>query len=78
MAIWGALAIGLLCLMSGFWSGTLVVLAIGGVAVWQLNSRAGGPENIPVLSVKCRACGAIGEPHWARCPKCGAADWKSE
>jgi len=77
LAILVSVVLVLLCLLVSFWSGAVLVLAIGAVAVWQLNSRAGGPENIPVRSVRCGACGAVGEPHWARCPKCGAADWKT-
>ena len=78
LAIWASLIVILLFAAEGFWVGVGVTLAIGSVVVRRLAGAVDRPENTPVKSVRCGGCGAIGEPHWARCPKCGAADWKSE
>jgi hypothetical protein len=77
MAFWPAAIFGVLSLMAGNWITGILLFLAAGVLIWQLQPR-GKPENIVVKSVKCGDCGTIGEPHWARCPKCGAANWKAE
>ena len=76
-AIWGTVVIALLCLAAGWYWETAVVFLIGAVIVWKLNSRGERPEVAAVKSVRCGSCGAIGEPHWKACPRCGASDWKA-
>ena len=78
LAIWPAAIFGVLSLISGAWVVGLLLLLLGGVLVWQLDSHGRRPENIVIKSVRCGDCGTIGEPHWARCPKCGASNWKTE
>lgn len=68
---------GVLSLLAGMWLMGGLLLGVGGVLVWKLDSRGRKPENAVVKSAVCRHCGHINEPHWARCAKCNAADWKS-
>ena len=73
-AVWITLVAVLLCAAVAWWWATLAVLVAGGVAVWKLGSAA-PPEIATVKSVRCGGCGAIGEPHWKSCPRCGATNW---
>ena len=75
-AIWAILVAVLMCLAAGWYWPSLAVIAAGAVAVWKLDSRGARPEIATVKSVRCGGCGAIGEPHWKACPRCGATDWK--
>jgi len=75
-AIWAILVAILMCLAAGWLWETAMVIAIGAVVVWKLDSRGARPEIATVKSVRCGGCGAIGEPHWKSCPRCGATDWK--
>jgi hypothetical protein len=75
-AVWSSLVIVLMCLAAGWFWQTAIVAIAGAVAVWKLDSRGARPEMAPVKSVKCGGCGAIGEPHWKACPRCGAENWK--
>jgi len=76
-ATWVTLIVILLCLAAGWYLASAVILVAGGVAVWRLNASVERPEIAVVKSVRCGACGAIGEPHWKACPRCGATDWKT-
>lgn len=58
-----------------YWSAGIIAI-LTGVAWKKFDTRGKLPENAVVKSATCRHCGAIGEPHWAKCAKCGAADWK--
>jgi hypothetical protein len=78
LAFWPAAIFAVLSLISGAWVTALLLCAVAGILIWQLDSRGKRPENIVIRSVRCGDCGAIGEPHWARCPKCGATNWKTE
>jgi len=75
-AIWGTLVAALLCVAVGWFLETIAVFAIGAIIVWKLDSRGAKPEIAVVKSVRCGGCGAIGEPHWKACPRCGSTDWK--
>lgn len=66
---------GLSLLANMFAAGAAIIIGCA-VLVWFLGRRAKPPENIKVLSARCRQCGNVGEPHWARCAKCGATNWK--
>lgn len=61
---------------AGAWINVGLLVVLAGVVVWQMEARRRPPEKVEIKSVKCGGCGAVGEPHWAKCPKCGAADWK--
>ena len=76
LVIWPAVLVGGLSLAAGMIAVGVVVLALGAVLVWQFGSSGRRPENIVVKSAKCRHCGQIGEPHWAKCARCGAENWK--
>lgn len=78
LAIWPAAIFCALSLISGAWVMATLLALITGILVWQLDTRGRKPQNIVIKSVRCGECGLIGEPHWARCPKCGAANWKTE
>jgi hypothetical protein len=73
-AVWVTLVVALLFAAIALWWETVLVLVLGGVAVWKLNSTE-KPEIAVVKSVRCGGCGAIGEPHWKSCPRCGATNW---
>ena len=74
-AIWISLVVALLCAAVNPWWVTVVVLVVGAVVVWKLGGAVEKPELAPVKSVRCGSCGAIGEPHWKSCPRCGATNW---
>jgi hypothetical protein len=78
MAIWPAAIVGGLSLLAGMWLAGAAILAAGAAAVWYLDPRGKQPENMAIRSVRCAGCGAIGEPHWHRCPKCGGTAWVRE
>ena len=65
----------MLSLVAAMWTSATMLAILTGVAWWWLASRGRKPENAVVKSVRCAKCGAIGEPHWAKCPRCGAAEW---
>lgn len=73
--VWIMLVAALMCAAIGLWWETGVVLAIGAVVIWKLGSSVEKPEIATVKSVRCGGCGAIGEPHWKSCPRCGAVNW---
>jgi hypothetical protein len=74
-AVWITLFVALLCLAVAWWWETGVVLVVGAVVVWKLAGAMERPEIAVVKSVRCGGCGAIGEPHWKSCPRCGATTW---
>ena len=73
-AVWVTLVVALLFAAIALWWETVLVLVLGGVAVWKLSATE-KPEIAVVKSVRCGGCGAIGEPHWKSCPRCGATNW---
>jgi len=77
MVMAAAIVMGGLSLVAGSYASAAVVLSLAAVAVWLLDARGKRPENIVIRSVRCAECGGIGEPHWARCPKCGSSNWKT-
>jgi hypothetical protein len=76
-AVWISLAVALLFAAVGLWWETGIAIVLGGVAVWKLSGAVEKPEIAVVKSVRCGGCGAIGEPHWKTCPRCGATNWVS-
>jgi hypothetical protein len=74
-AVWISLGVALLCAAVAWWWETGVVLVVGAVVVWRLGGTVERPEIAVVKSVRCGGCGAIGEPHWKSCPRCGATNW---
>ena len=76
MALWVGGILALLSLAAAMYASAGIIAVLTGVAWWKFDTRGRKPENVVVKSVRCGNCGAIGEPHWAKCPKCGAADWK--
>ena len=76
LVLWVAGVLVVLSAIAGSYVSAAILIVLGGLAVWKLDTRGKRPENVVVKSVRCGQCGAIGEPHWAKCPKCGAADWK--
>ena len=74
-AIWISLVVALLCASVALWWETGVILVVGAVVVWKLGGAMERPEIATVNSVRCGGCGAIGEPHWKSCPRCGATNW---
>lgn len=74
-AVWITLAVALLCAAVALWWETGIVAVVGAVVVWKLGKSLEKPEIATVKSVKCGSCGAIGEPHWKSCPRCGATNW---
>jgi hypothetical protein len=76
LVIWPVVLIGGLSFAAGMTLVGLVVLLVGAGLVWQFDPRGRRPDNPVVKSAKCKHCGQVGEPHWARCSRCGAADWK--
>ena len=66
----------MLSLIAAMWTSATILAILTGVAWWWLASRGRKPENAVVKSVRCAKCGAIGEPHWAKCSRCGAAEWR--
>ena len=76
LVLWVGGILTLLSLAATAWISAAILAVLSGVAWWKLDTHGKKPENIVVKSVHCAECGAIGEPHWAKCPKCGAANWK--
>jgi hypothetical protein len=76
LVLWAGGILTLLSLAAAMWAGAAILAILTGVAWWRFDTRGRKPENAVVKSVRCANCGAIGEPHWAKCPRCGAADWK--
>lgn len=76
MVLWGGGVLVLLSLAAAMYASAGILAILTGVAWKKFDTRGRKPENAVVKSVRCGNCGAIGEPHWAKCPKCGAADWK--
>jgi hypothetical protein len=66
----------LLSLIAAMWTSATILAIVTGVTWWWFDSRGRKPENAVVKSVRCAKCGAIGEPHWAKCSRCGAAEWR--
>jgi hypothetical protein len=62
--------------IGGSYAGAGIMAILTGLAWRKFDTRGRKPENMVVRSVRCGQCGAIGEPHWAKCPACGAAGWK--
>jgi hypothetical protein len=77
LVIWPAVLIGGLSLLAGMIVVGIAVLVIGAGLLWQLDSRGRKPENVVVKSATCKHCGQVGEPHWAKCARCGAENWKA-
>ena len=76
LVLWIGGILVVLAVMGGTYVSAALIAVLCGIA-WKLVGRGGAkPENMVVKSVRCGQCGAIGEPHWAKCQKCGAADWK--
>lgn len=76
LVFWVGGILTVLSLLATSWISAGILAVLTGVAFWKLDTRGKKPENAVVKSVRCAECGAIGEPHWAKCPKCGAANWK--
>lgn len=76
LVMWIGGVLAALALLAGSYASAVILFVLSGAAIWQLDTRGKRPENVVVRSVRCGQCGAIGEPHWAKCPKCGASDWK--
>jgi hypothetical protein len=76
LALWIGGILVVLSLVAAMYLSAGILAILTGVAWWKFDTRGRRPENVVVKSVHCGSCGAIGEPHWAKCPKCGAADWK--
>ena len=64
-----------LSVTASMWASASILAILTLIAFWRLDKRDRRPENVVVKSVRCANCGAIGEPHWAKCPSCGAAEW---
>jgi hypothetical protein len=76
MVLWIGGILTILAAIGGSYASAGILAVLTGVLYNKLDRRGKKPENVAVKSVTCGQCGAIGEPHWAKCPKCGAADWK--
>ena len=76
LVIWIGGILAALALLAGSYIAAAILFVLCAVALWQLDTRGKRPENVVVRSVRCGQCGSIGEPHWAKCPKCGASEWK--
>ena len=76
LVLWVGGILTVLSLAAQMWASAAIFAVLTGVGWWKFDTRGRKPENVVVRSVRCGQCGAIGEPHWAKCPKCGAADWK--
>jgi hypothetical protein len=75
LAVWSLLVVLFFCLTIGSWWMAGVAIIVAAVVVWKLAGAVERPEIAVVKSVRCGGCGAIGEPHWKSCPRCGAANW---
>jgi hypothetical protein len=75
LVLWVGGILTVLSLIAAMWAGALIAAILTGVLFWCFDKRGRRPENIAVKSARCANCGAIGEPHWAKCPSCGAAEW---
>jgi hypothetical protein len=76
LVLWIGGILVVLAVVGGLYLSAGIIAVLAGVAWRKFDTRGKRPENIAVKSVRCGQCGAVGEPHWAKCPKCGAADWK--
>jgi hypothetical protein len=76
LVLWVGGILTLLSLIAAMWGGAAIFAVLTGVTFWRLDKRGRKPENVVVKSVRCANCNAIGEPHWAKCPRCGATTWK--
>jgi len=76
LALWVGGILTVLSLIAAMWASATILAILTGIAFWRFDKRGRKPENVVVKSVHCGNCGAIGEPHWARCPSCGASEWK--
>jgi len=74
--LWVGSILTVLSLIAAMWASASIFAILTGVVFWRFDKRGRRPENAVVKSVRCGNCGAIGEPHWAKCPRCGAAEWK--
>ena len=73
LALWiGGILTVLSLAAASYWSAAILAV-VTGIAWWKLDTRGKRPENVVVKSVNCASCGAICEPHWKTCPKCGKA-----
>jgi hypothetical protein len=71
LVLWIGGILTLLSLAAAAWWSAAILVVLSVVAIWKLDTRGKRPENVVVKSVHCAACGAICEPHWAKCPNCG-------
>ena len=71
LVLWIGGILTLLSLAAASWWSAAILAVLSAVAVWKLDTRGKRPENVVIKSLNCPACGAICEPHWAKCPKCG-------
>jgi len=76
LVLWVGGILTVLSLIAAMWASATILAILTGIAFWRFDKRGRKPENVVVKSVHCGNCGAIGEPHWARCPSCGASEWK--
>jgi hypothetical protein len=76
LVLWVGGILTLLSVAAAMYLSAGILAILTGVAWKKFDTSGRRPENVPVRSVHCGECGAIGEPHWAKCPKCGAANWK--
>jgi len=76
LVLWVGGILTALTFIAAMWASAAILAILTGVAWWRFDTRGRKPENVVVKSVRCAKCGAIGEPHWAKCPRCGGADWK--
>jgi hypothetical protein len=77
LVLWVGGILTLLSLAAASYVSAAILAVLSGVAWWKLDTRGKRPENVVIKSVRCGDCGLVGEPHWAKCPKCGASNWKS-
>jgi hypothetical protein len=76
LVLWVGGILTVLSLIAAMWASALVVAILTVIALQRFDKRGRRPENVVVKSVRCANCGTIGEPHWPKCPNCGAAEWK--
>jgi hypothetical protein len=76
LVLWVGGILTALSLAAAMWLSAGIFAVLAGVAWKKFDTSGRKPENAVVKSVTCGNCGTIGEPHWAKCPKCGAANWK--
>jgi len=76
LVLWVGGILTLLSAVAQMWISTALFAILTAVAWKKFDTKGRKPENAVVKSVRCGNCGAIGEPHWAKCPQCGASAWK--